>query len=168
MIGSILELPFHEGAPHDVLGFAEGRDTVDHDYGGFGWTRVDRLWLADGDGATVLVERPLVLALHAADDGAALADDIELEFAVGEQTVTARLSAFLARWLPRLPAAATTVLALCNPHRARLPGPAGLRYALGPVDSWLDEGDTGEHLRLVADTWCTTSLDPASRAPEAP
>ena len=160
MIGSILELPFREGAPLDVLGFADGRDAVDTEYAGFGWTRLDRVWLSEGAGALVEVARPLVLALHAADDGPALADDVLLEFALPGQAVTARLSTFLERWLPRLPAAGEVVLALCNPHRARLAGPPRVRYALGSVVSWLDEHDDGDRLRLAADTWLTTAPVP--------
>ena len=180
MIASILELPFREGAALDVLGFADGRDAVDTEYAGFGWTRVDRLWLEDAAGGLIEVERPLVLALHAADDGPALADDVLLEFDLREaarsgaadelavgNAVTARLSLFLQKWLPRLPAATEVVLALCNPHRARLAGPPGIRYALGNVDSWLDEHDGGDRLRLSADTWCTTSDSPPA-APAAP
>lgn len=175
MIATVLDLPFREGPPLDVLGFADGRDTVDTDYAGFGWTRVDRLWLEDATGARVAIERPLVLALHAADDGPALPDDVLLEFDLtatagdgdgraetGTSAVTVRLSTFLQKWLPRLPAGDEVVLALCNPHRARLAGPPGVRYALGNVDSWLDEHADGDRLRLCADTWCTTpSLSPA-------
>ena len=65
-----------------------------------------------------------------------------LEFALRDQTITARLSAFLERWLPRLPPAPAIVLALCNPHRARLSGPPDIHHALGSVDSWLDRGDS--------------------------
>jgi hypothetical protein len=112
-----------------------------------------------------------VLALHAADDGPALPADILLEFALPGRPVTALLSAFLARWRPLLPPAPAIVLALCNPHRARLAGPPGVHYALGAVDSWLDRDDDGERLRLAADTWCATpAAAPASTPalPEAP
>jgi hypothetical protein len=169
VIASILELPFREAPPLDVLGFAGGRDAVDTDYAGFGWTRVDRLWLANAAGGLYAVDRPLVLALHAADDGPALPDDVLLEFALPGQAVTVLLSAFLARWRPRLPAAPATVLALCNPHRARLAGPPGVHYALGAVDSWLDDHEDGERLRLAADVWCTTGpLATPATTPEAP
>ena len=98
-------------------------------------------------------------------DIAALADDVLLEFALPAQTVTATLSAFLRQWRPQLPPAPAIVLAMCNPHRARLPGPPGVHYALGPVDSWLDDDRDGERLRLVADAWCQTGT---TTVPEAP
>jgi hypothetical protein len=157
-ITSILDLPFAEGAAEVVLGIGEDA-TIDHDYTGFGWTRVERLVLADGEGALHELRDVLVLALHAADDGPARADDVLLDFTVGEQTVTCWLSAFLARWLPRLPAAETLVLALCNPHQAALAAPAGAYHGVGPVDSWLDGGeggdgrDGGARIRLVAQAW---------------
>ena len=162
-IGSILALPFHERPALDVLGIGDG-DAIDVDYAGFGWTRVDRLWL-DAGGALTVVARPLVLALHAADDGPAFADDVLLEFALPDQAITARLSAFLERWLPLLPPAPAIVLALCNPHRARLSGPPDIHYALGSVDSWLDERADGDRLRLTADTWRRTSPAPSREAP---
>jgi hypothetical protein len=152
MTGSILELPFVEGEGVDVLGIGD-RTTVDDQYTGFGWTRVERLWLADARGTAREIVAPLVLALHAADDGPARADDILLEFALPEQVVTVWLTSFLERWLPRLPAAPAQVLALCNPHRAVLAAPPGIHHALGAVDSWLDLAPGGDQLRLVADAW---------------
>lgn len=148
---SILDLPFAEGDPRDVLGIGDD-DTLDLDYAGSGWTRVDRLWLEDARGVRV-VEDALVLALHSADDGPARPDDVLLELALPDGAVTVWLSAFLARWLPRLPPAPALVLALCNPHRAVLAAPPGVHHALGPVDSWLDLDPRGDRLRLTADTW---------------
>lgn len=155
------ELPFEERPAAELLGLTHDLGAIDVEYTGYGWTRVDRLWLDDG-AAVVAVDDALVLALHAADDGAALADDVELEFVLEPGadggSVLALTSAFLARWLPRLPAAAAIVLAMCNPHRAHLPAPpaAGgtpLFHGLGDVDSWLDTTDDGERLRLRAAGW---------------
>lgn len=150
-VGSILELPFAEQEPLALLGFADDRATVDVDYAGFGWARVDRIWLDDG--ATVRpVDDALVIALHSADDGEVLADDVELELAVPGGAVTVLCSAFLDRWLPRLPATGPLVLALCNPHRARLPARSrALHVGLGMVDAWHDL-DT-DRIRLVAEGW---------------
>lgn len=151
---ALADLPFARRPPLELLGLTEDRAEVDTDYGGFGWTLVERLWLDDGAAQTA-VDDALVLALHAADDGAALGDDIELEFDLGDARAIAPLSAFLARWLPRLPSAATIVLALCNPHHARLPAPSAASgrpvwYGCGPVDSWLDHHADHDRLRLVA------------------
>jgi hypothetical protein len=168
VIRSIADLPFAEGEPRAVLGIGD-RATIDAEYTGFGWTRVERIWLADPAGARA-VDDALVLALHAADDGPARADDVLLEFALPGQPITVWLSAFLARWRPRLPAARATVLALCNPHRAVLTAPAGVHHALGAVDSWLDldpaRGPAGERLRLVAEAW--RQVPPAPASLEAP
>jgi hypothetical protein len=194
-VGSILELPFHEWPALELLGFdPEGRrEAVNTEDTRFGWCRPSRVWLhataADGRGAgdgvapgpaLVEVRRPLVLALHSADDGPALADDVVLEFALADGAVAAPLSLFLERWLPRLAAehrqrcgaadAAPIVLALCNPHRARLAAPAAaagraLFYAAGDVDSWLDpvatpgmlegaeEEEARARIRLAAAAW---------------
>ena len=159
-VATIGDLPFVERPALELLGMDEARDTLDTDYAGFGWTRVERIWLADA-GAVRRVDDALVLALHAADDGEVLADDVELEFVLpGGASVTALLSTFLARWLPRLPAASAIVLAMCNPHHARLTAPeaAGVtpvHYGQGAVDAWLDLGaDAGvDRLRLVAEAW---------------
>jgi hypothetical protein len=161
-ISAILDLPFHQRPPLELLGIGE-RATIDLEYTGFGWTEVDAIWLEDATGARALVERPLVLALHAADDGPAIADDILLELDIPGQPVTVMLSAFLARWWPRLPRRRATVLAVCNPHRARLAAPGSLHYGVGAVDSWLDSDADGDHLRLVAEAWHrTVSEEPAA------
>jgi hypothetical protein len=163
MIERIGDLPFHPRPPLELLGLthALGDGVVDVDYTGFGWARVDHLWLADASTRFAL-EDALVLALHSADDGEPLADDVELEFVIESDTsVTVLASAFLERWLPRLPAASAIVLAMCNPHRAHLTAPAAagttpLFHGLGDVDSWLDHADHGTpSLRLTAAGWCT-------------
>ena len=161
-IASIADLPFVEGAAEDVLGIGE-RATIDLAYGGFGWTRVPRLALEDARGEVREVPDALVLALHADDDGEARADDVLLDFTIGARSITCWLSAFLARWLPRLPASDAIVLAMCNPHGAVLRAPAGALHALGPVDSWLDVDEGGERFRLVAEDWRRIP-----QAPEAP
>jgi hypothetical protein len=182
---SVLELPFARQPLFPLLGFdlERKREVVSLEYTGYGWCRPARLWLhATREGRSVCVEEPLVLALHSADDGPALAGDILLEFALaGQAPVAAPLSLFLARWLPRLlgelgeagdaagAAGRPIVLALCNPHRAELARPeaaAGrpVHYALGDVDSWLDleepaalrgpdEKEAGGRMRLCADQW---------------
>ena len=150
MIG-IAALPFHERPARALL--ALDRDDVDPAFDGYGWARLDRLWLAGAHGWRRRLDDVLVLAMHAADDGAARSDDIELDFAVGERLVRVPASAFLRAWLPRLPAARTIVFAMCNPHRATLALDAGAAlhyYALGDVRAWLDPGD---NVRLAAETW---------------
>jgi hypothetical protein len=180
---SVLELPFERRPLFSLLGFdlERTREVVSLEYTGYGWCAPARLWLhGTRDVRSLCVEEPLVLALHSADDGPALAGDILLEFALeGLAPVAAPLSLFLARWLPRLleelgeaggaGAARPIVLAMCNPHRAQLAQPvaAGGRpvyYALGDVDSWLDldepavlrgpdEEEAGGRMRLCADQW---------------
>jgi hypothetical protein len=147
---SITELPFGERPVIELL--ALDRD-ADPEFDGYGWAKVDRLWLAGEHGWPRRVDDALVIAVHAADDGASLADDIELDFAVDRTglrpappaepsaappphpprlaslvdggLVRVRASAFLRDWIPRLPDAGTIVLAMCNPHRAALARPPG-------------------------------------------
>ena len=54
-------------------------------------------------------------------------------------------SKFLATWLPRLPAGRDIVLAVCNPHRARLAPLAERALWLpdGDVTAWLAEAGKG-------------------------
>ncbi|HUQ06315.1 MAG TPA: hypothetical protein VM261_27620 [Kofleriaceae bacterium] len=162
---NIGDLPFHRRPALELLGLTHelGDRTIDVDYTGFGWTRVERLWLDDGS-SRFHVADALVLALHSADDGEHLGDDVELEFVLDATatggSVTVLASAFLERWLPRLPAASAIVLAMCNPRRARLralnvPGTAPLFHGMGDVDSWLDDSVEGPTLRLTAQAWCT-------------
>lgn len=145
----IAELPFHERPVLELLHLDDpSRAAPDLDYAGFGHARIDRVALGD-----VIVEDALLLAVHSADDGEPLADDVELEFVLGDRSVTVLLSAFLDVWLTRLASGARAiVLVMCNPHRATIP-PVGvpLYYAVGDVDSWLDDGI----VRLVAETWRT-------------
>lgn len=164
-IASIGDLPFHRRPVLELLGLTHelGDGVIDVDYTGFGWARVDRLWLADAS-SRLEVADALVLALHSADDGERFAEDVELEFVVDptrpDGSVTVLASAFLERWLPRLPGASAIVLAMCNPGHARLRAPAvagttPLFHGTGDVDSWLDDGDEGASLRLTATAWCT-------------
>jgi hypothetical protein len=155
----IAELPFHERPVLELLNLLGGRSTPDHDYAGYGWARVGKVWCV-GAANAYSVDDALVLAIHTADDAGAIAGDIELEFELPDHPpVSVLASAFLERWLPVLPRASAIVLALCNPHRATLVRPAAVtvpvHYALGDVTSWLDHDDGGERIELVADSWST-------------
>lgn len=162
-IRSLVEIPFRRLHPLDLLHLREDRDAPDPDFAGFGYGRVDRIWLEDGSGACEPVEDALVLALHSSDLGQAHPDDVELEFFVDEvgpdYSVKARLSAFLAARLAGVRGdERAIVLALCNPHRAVLGRPAAagtlpLHYPMGDVESWLDPD--GPRLRLTAGAWRT-------------
>lgn len=162
VVARIAELPFHERPVIELLAFDREPDP---DFDGYGWAKLDRLWLAGEHGWPRRIDDALVIAVHAADDGAAMADDIELDFAVGERLVRVRATTFLAAWLPRLPRASAIVLAMCNPHRATLPlaaGAAAIHYAAGDAFAWLDPGD---RIRLTAEAWrtvrgVTTALTP--------
>ncbi len=152
----IADLPFHERPVRELLHLEVDRDLPSHDYAGFGWARMERVWLAVGEQPGRLVEDALVLALHSADDGEVFADDVELELELPDRPVSVLASAFLARWLPVLPEASAIVLALCNPHRARLLRPTEARtplhYGLGDVESWREGED---RIILTAESWCT-------------
>jgi hypothetical protein len=148
----IAELPFAERPVLELLHLEdESRTAPDPDYAGFGHARIDRVELIGAGGR--VVDDALMIAVHSADDGEALPDDVELEFVLGDRSVTVLLSAFLDRWLPRLGAASAIVLVMCNPHRAtiRTNARVPVYYALGDVESWLDGGD----VRLVAEAWRT-------------
>jgi hypothetical protein len=168
----LAELPFRRRPLFELLGFELGREVLDLSYTGFGWAEPPRITLESAPGATgqvhvQVIEEPLLLALHSADDAPPLAGDILLELVLGDDySVATPLSRFLAEWLPRLPAHKPVVLALCNPHRAALAGlPVGraLWYGLGDVDSWLDATDeplrgaeeerAGGRFRLTAEAW---------------
>jgi len=150
---AIAALPFVERPMIELLALDRAADP---EFEGFGWAMVDRLWLA-GAGWPRRVDDALVIAAHAADDGAALADDIELDFAIDGGLVRVAATAFLRTWLPRLPAARHIVLAICNPHQATLARPsiesaATIHYGGGDVRAWLDPGDK---VRLTAEAWRT-------------
>jgi hypothetical protein len=163
-VAKVLDLPFRRGSAEAVLGLDHGGDHVDLDYAGFGWTMLPEVTLEDSTASWIATDA-LVVAVHSADDGAALPDDVELEFALGQGadgapmgSAIVPLSLFLRQWLPQLPDGAVIVLAMCNPHRAQvvLPAEAGERplyYAVGEVDSWLDQDAEGERIRLVAPLW---------------
>jgi hypothetical protein len=162
VVRSIGELPFVERDPLELLNLHIPRDLPDHDHAGFGFCRVAAVALeSPADGATV-VEAPLVLALHSADDGRPLPDDIELMFvldATGDDVVTVLLSAFLRCWLPVVRGTERAiVLVMCNPHAAAIPrsgapSPLPVHYAVGDVHSWLDPASPGPAIRLSADAW---------------
>ena len=167
---SIAALPFRERPALALL--ALDRPDADPDFDGYGWARVDRVWLAGEPGwPPRRLDDVIVVALHAADDGAALVDDVELDFAVDDDALRAgdaarsaavagrlvRVSAraFLRTWLPRLPSGRPIVLAMCNPHAAVFAdgcGVAELHYATGDVRAWLDPG---AKVRLAATAWRT-------------
>ncbi len=171
-VRTIGELPFCERPVLELLGLDSDRDTIDVNYAGYGWAQVDHLWLADARGSQ-RVDDVLLLALHSSDGGELFADDVELEFELADAPpVCVLLSAFLRRWLPRLPSAPTIVLAMCNPYDAYLrslaPADAVMHYGLGPVDAWLDVAVGGlDRVRLVTAQWRRSdSLPP--RSPELP
>lgn len=145
----IADLPFRERPVIELL--ALDRDETDPEYAGYGWAKVDRVWLASPHGFPRRLDDVLVIAIHAADDGAARPDDVELDFEIEGGVATADATAFVAQWRPRLPAAQHTVLVMCNPHRAQLASlPSGVHYGAGDVRAWLDPGD---RIRLDADAW---------------
>ncbi|HEU0033517.1 MAG TPA: hypothetical protein VFQ53_22955 [Kofleriaceae bacterium] len=153
----IADLPFRERPLLELLHLDVDRDDVDTEYAGYGWARAERIWLASRS-ELVPVDDALVLGLHSADDGEALADDVELEFELpGGKPVSVLLSKFLRQWLPKLPGAPAIVLAMCNPHRAEVRAGAPVRYADGDVESWLERRDDGDRIQLVADFWYTVT-----------
>lgn len=151
-MASVAELPFRERPLLDLLDLVGDRAEPSADYAGFGWARAPRLWLVEEGVAPRALDDVLLIALHSADDGEILAEDIELYFDFPEGSpVTALASTFLASWLPRLPRdVSAVVLALCNPHHALLPrGPTGrpLYFAQGDVESWQARDDGRIELR---------------------
>ena len=158
---TIGELPFVERPLRALLDLEVDRDGINRDFTGFGWALADSLWLERSDGAATRIDDALVIALHTADDAEPLADDLELEFDVPGGPVSVLASAFLERWLPRLPQRSAIVLAICNPHRAALRRPAGasvpVHHALGDVAAWRERvGDeSAERILLAAEEWCT-------------
>jgi hypothetical protein len=159
-IESVLDLPFIERPILELLHFDEARAEVDRQYAGFGWARVDRIWLGNKQGGElVAVDDALVLALHSADDGSPLPDDIELEFELPGTSAIVNLGMFLGRWVPTLPDAAAIVLAVCNPHHARLrvPTPSPLWYPTGDAESWIDDANAGRIEILADGSWATVT-----------
>jgi hypothetical protein len=151
-LSAIAALPFVERPALELL--ALDRDGPDPDFEGYGWAMLDGLWLTGAHGWPRRLDHVLVIAAHAADDGAALPDDVELDFAIDGALQRVSANAFLAAWLPRLPRASSIVLAMCNPHRARLPRRPGataiLWYPVGDAVAWFDPGD---RIRLTAEAW---------------
>jgi hypothetical protein len=158
---AIGELPFAERPIRELLHLEVDRDRPDREFAGFGWARVGAVWLEAGDRAARRVDDALVVALHTADDAELLPDDLDLEFELPDRRpVSVLASAFLARWLPRLPQQTAIVLAVCNPHRAVLRRPPAatvpIHQPLGDVASWREPapGEPGERIILTADDWC--------------
>ena len=153
---SALELPFPERPIVELLALDRGGDPA---YAGYGWARVERLYLSADRRPLRRLDDALIVAVHAADDGPALADDVELAFErPGEPTRCVRASAFLERRLPELPPASAIVLAMCNAHGAVLQRPpaasAPLYHGFGDVYAWQDL-DRGGRIRLHAAQWRT-------------
>jgi hypothetical protein len=151
----IAELPFVEKPVAELLNLVEDRELPDHDYAGFGWAKVDSVWLTVGEEHGRRIDDALVLALHSPDDAENIAGDVELEFELPTGAVSVLASKFLEVWLPKLPRASNVVLALCNPHGATLVRPAGVQRALwygaGDVESWRED----DRVLLTADAWRT-------------
>jgi hypothetical protein len=159
-VSGIADLPFVERPILDLLHFDEARSEVDRQYAGFGWARIDRIWLGSTHGGELTaVDDALVLALHSADDGAPLPDDVELEFELPTQSAIVSLRAFLDRWLPKLPRTSSIVLAMCNPHHAtlRFATAQPLWYATGDAESWIDDANGGRIEILADGSWATVS-----------
>jgi len=156
----IAELPFVERPIRELLHLEVDRERPSREFAGFGWARVAAVWLEAAGRAGRRVDDALVIALHTADDAEPLTDDLELEFALPDRPVSVLASAFLSRWLPRLPQQSAIVLAVCNPHRAALRRPPAatvpVHHGLGDVASWREAtpGEPGERLILTADDWC--------------
>lgn len=163
MVTTIAELPFRERPLLELLNLEGDREAPDPDYVGFGWSRAPRLWLQEPGAPARTVDDAIVLGLHCPDDGEVLSRDIELYFELDDDAiVTVLASKFFATWLPRLPTdASAIVLALCNPHEARLLCPPSARlpvhFALGWVESW-QERETGR-VELRAPRWLLARHD---------
>ncbi|HEY0985805.1 MAG TPA: hypothetical protein VGD80_02095 [Kofleriaceae bacterium] len=159
---TIGELPFVERPLRALLDLEVDRDGPNRAYAGVGWARAPAVWLETGAAPARRIADALVVALHTADDAEPLADDLELEFELPDRSVTVLASAFLERWLPRLPQGSAIVLAICNPHRALLRRPAAanapVHFALGEVVSWREPGrgadEAGDRIILTAEDWC--------------
>jgi hypothetical protein len=158
---AIGDLPFVERPLTALLDLEVDRDGINREYTGFGWAVADAIWLETGGGAAVRIDDALVIALHTADDAAALPDDLELEFDLPGRPLSVLASAFLERWLPELPQRSAIVLAICNPHRTLLRRPSAaavpVHLALGNVEAWWEgsPGESCERILLAAEDWCT-------------
>lgn len=130
----------------------------DPEYAGYGWAKVERLYLSTEGRPRRRLDDVLIVAIHASDDGPMIADDVELTFELPPDDAKVRVhaSAFLERWLPRLPPASAIVLAMCNEHGAALrriaAAAAPVHYGIGNVYAWQDL-DRGGRIRLHADEW---------------
>ncbi len=161
-------LCFPEVAPLQLLGFDPDRPGPEMEYDAFGHTLLPALALVESAGQSVFrLACSRVFALHSADDGEAHIDDIDLEFWVDDDTaVQVSLALFLERRAELLIGDADAlVLALCNPHRARIRRPRGVTvpiyYAEGDVIAFMDVDENNANrwsvddvrIRLVADRW---------------
>lgn len=157
---NVLDLPFIERPVLELLHFDDDRVEVDRQYAGFGWTRLERIWLGTKQGGELIaVDDVLLLALHSADGAAPQSDDIDLEFELRTESVIVNLGLFLSRWLPKLPRSSNIVLAMCNPHRAtlRFPTATPIWYPTGDAESWIDDAEGGRIEILADGTWATVS-----------
>ena len=171
-IQSIAEIPFHHRDPVELLGLVEGRDEIDRTFYGYGYSRIESLCLHSSDQLDpIIVSDVLVLALHSADEGEALSDDIELEFFIDEviifdengeevdYSVTVLLTTFLDKWLPRVAGGEKAiVLAACNPHHATIARPAiaartPVYYATGDLVASMENIDGRRIFDLSAEHW---------------
>jgi hypothetical protein len=155
---TIAKLPFVERPVRELLHLEVDRESPSREFSGFGWARVDSVWLEDHQSQVRRVDDALVLALHTSDDSEPLADDLELLFELPDRAVTVLASAFLERWLPRLPQGSAIVLAICNPNRVVLRRPPAatvpVHYALGEVASWRENDELQDRFLLTAEDWC--------------
>lgn len=157
---SLRDLPFNQVPPLALFGLDPTRDApAELEHTRHGWCALPGIELV-GEDQALWIEAPIVLALHSPDEDeiavprrGGVPGDINLEFVLeDERSVIALLSEFLALedrdW--RTPEARPIVLALCNPHKARISRPpalAGRRiyYGTGEVVAWLRqrEGASG-------------------------
>lgn len=163
VIRRIADIPFVERDAAQLLALDVDRVSPDADYAGFGWAAVDRVLLTAPDRPQVVVEQPVIVALHSADEQPE-GGDVDLLFEVGDQSLVVGLSLFLPHAMTLLPAGRPVVLALCNPGRVAIGSDAPvLHYAWGDVTSWLDDDDDAPQLRLSARRWFV-STPPAINA----
>jgi hypothetical protein len=162
-IRAIADLPFVRRDVLDLLNLRHHRAAPDPDYTGFGHARVDALQLESEVGEPVEVRDALVIGVHSTEEPEALPGDIDLEFVLPEvsadHSATVLLSAFLRTWLPLVHRGERAiVLVVCNPNQTLLPAPAAagqtpFYYPLGDVESWLEDEDGQQEIRLTARSW---------------